>query len=123
MKLIKIIGYLMVIAALEGALQEYRQVTSGHGHHADHRDIVSHERRPVLRSFNEVGRTVYAWYEIIMVIMQSLWALVIGAIQWIWGTIRTWIELLLIVFECSELVHKLSDRFNLWGGLSQIKVG
>jgi hypothetical protein len=122
MKLIKIVGYLMVIAALEGALQEYRQVTSGHGHH-DHGNTVSHEGRPVLRSFNEVGRIGYAWYEIIMVIMQSVWALVIGALRWIWGTIRTWIELLLIVFECSELVHKLGDRFNLWGGLSQIKIG
>lgn len=116
MKLIKIIGYLMVIAALEGALQEYRQVTSDHAHeyHADYRGTVSHELK------KESG---YAWYEIIMVIIQSVWALVIGAIQWVWDTIRTWVELLLIVFECSELVHKLGDRFNLWGGLSQIKIG
>jgi hypothetical protein len=104
MKLIKIIGYLMVIAALEGALQEYHQVTSDRGHHGDHRDTISQKTQK---------EPVYAWYEIIMVIMQSLWALVIGAIQSIWHAIRTWVELLLIVFECSELVHKLSDRFNL----------
>ena len=121
MKLIKIIGYLMVIAALEGALQEYRQVTSSnaHGHHIDHRTIVSHEQEK--ESFDELRmsgnrRPGPTWYEIIMVILQSLWALVIGAIQWIWHTIRTWIELMLVVFECSELVHKLGDRFNLWRG-------
>lgn len=104
----------MVLAALEGALQEYRQVTSSnaHGYHVDHHNAAEPQKEPS-----------YAWYEIIMVIMQSLWALVIGAIQWIWHTIRTWIELMLIVFECSELVHKLGDRFNLWGGLPQIKIG
>jgi hypothetical protein len=115
MKLMKIIGYLMVIVVLEGALQEYHRVSlsHAHGYHIDHHDTVSHERQK---------ESAYAWYEVIMVIIQSLWALVIGVAQSIWHTIRTWIELILIVFECSELVHKLSDRFNLWAGLPQIKI-
>lgn len=113
MKPIKIIGYLMVIVALEGALQEYLRVTSpAHVYHAEHRTTVSHESEK---------EPVYAGYEIIMMIIQSVWALVIGAVQSIWHTIRTWIELLLVAFECSELVHKLGDRFNLWAGFPHIK--
>ncbi len=94
----------MVIAALEGALQEYRQVISQQvdGHH-----IMARESQK---------KPVYAWSEIIMMIMQSLWMQMIGAVRSVWGAIRTWVELLLIVFECSELVHKLGDRFNLWRG-------
>jgi hypothetical protein len=99
----------MIIAVLEGALQEYHQVTSAHAHgyHADHHNAASDEpdKEPVH----------YAWYEIIIMIMQSLWALVIGVIKSIWHTIRTWVELMLIAFECSELVHKLSERFKLGG--------
>lgn len=105
----------MVFAVLEGALQEYHRVASDHSYEyqANHRNVVSHEPH----------RNGCAWYEIIMMIMQSLWALAVGAIQSIWHTIRTWVELLLIVFECSELVHKLSDRFNLWDGLNWMKIG
>jgi hypothetical protein len=125
MKLMKIIGYLMVIVVLEGALQEYHRVSlsHAHGYHVDHHDTVSHERqKESVPTSLKLRRTGYAWYELIMVIIQSLWALVIGVAQSIWHTIRTWIELILIVFECSELVHKLSDRFNLWAGLPQIKI-
>lgn len=106
MRLAKIIGYLMVIAALEGALQEYIRVTTSHehGYHADHSTTVSRESEK---------EPVYAWYEIIMMIIQSVWALAIGLIKSIWHPIRTWIELLLIAFECSELIHKLGNRFNL----------
>jgi hypothetical protein len=117
MKAMKIVGYLMVIVALEGALQEYMWVTSAQSHASVHHAVVSHEseKKPM-----HVG-TGYAWYEIIMMIIQGLWTLVVGAVQSIWHTIRRWIELMLIAFECSELVHKLGDRFNLWGGLHHLK--
>lgn len=118
MKLIKIIGYLMVIVTLEGALQEYLRVNSSHSHagvhHVGHRNLISDESKKEL---------AHSWYEIIMLIIQSLWALVINTVKSIWDTIRTWIELMLIAFECSELVHKLGERFNLWEGLHHIKLG
>jgi len=107
----KIIGYLMIIAALEGALHEYMRLTATHVdsdvYHGGHHSVSSGaEKEPT-----------HTWYEIIMIIMQSVWALLAGTVKLIWGGIHKWIELMLVIFECNELVHKLAERFNLWGGL------
>ena len=117
MKPIKIIGYLMVIVALEGALQEYLWVTSAHSnadvYHDGHHNRVSSERKK---------ESSHSWCEIVMLMIQSVWALLVGAMQWIWQSLHSWIQLMLVAFECSELVQKLGERFNLWGGLHLIKL-
>ncbi len=114
MKPIKIIGYLLVIAALEGAVQEYLRMTASHAkedpyYYGDYHNPVRKDDRK--------KESTHSWYEIVLAIMQSLWAMLVRTVQSMWHAIREWVELVLIVFECSELVHKLAGRFNLWGGL------
>jgi hypothetical protein len=108
----------MVIVALEGALQEYFSVTSAHAHadvyHDSHYNHLSSERKK---------ESSYSWYEIVLFMMQGVWALLVGAVQWAWQSIHSWIQLMLVAFECSELVEKLGKRFNLWAGLPEIKLG
>ena len=117
MKGMKIVGYLMIIVALEGALHEYMRLTSERGdsmHHANRHGVSSNFKK---ESARVSMKRHAAWYETILMALQGLWALLIGLVQLIWGGIYKWIKLMLVVFECSELVQKLAERFNLWSVL------
>jgi len=112
MKLMNIILYLALIAVCEGALHEYLWWTGSHAKQGNYQAIGEDQKASEGKKESSLGIL-----EIFMLIMQALWAFLVGIARWIWHGICEWIELVLMILECTELAHKLAERFHLWGGM------
>lgn len=110
MKLMNIILYLTLIAFLKGALCGYIWWTTSYTAPISHQVIVCEQGAGEPNKESTSGLI-----EIFVAIMQVLWAFLVGIVQRMWHGVREWIELVLMLFECTELAHKLAERFNFWG--------
>lgn len=117
MKLMSIILYVTVIAALEGALYEYLWWTASHTGHGNYETVQRHQGARGLKKEStgfalEQQKTWPGFLEQSISILQALWTILIAILQWIWHGIREWIEIVLMIFECTELIHKMFERFH-----------
>lgn len=118
MKTTTVVLYLLAIAAFEGALYEYLSMSTV-------RSERTYQMRHCSRVFTAPKKESadYSWYEILASIMHSIWALLIGCVRWMWHGIHESTELIMMLFDESELFQDLMLRFNVCEGPYHLDMG
>ena len=111
MKPIKIIIYLLAIAAFEGALHQYLWVTASYT-----KGGMYHARYPNNRIPDELKKeSAPTWWKVVFNIIHGAWALLIGIVRKIWHNIHEAMECILFAFELTEFFKAICVRFNFGG--------